>query len=441
MQCDVRDVLVIGGGPAGSTISALLAEKGWQVTLLEKDRHPRFHIGESLLPMNLCILERLGVLDQVREIGVPKYGADFHSEAANDLRRTYYFGGAMDKRHPYAFEVRRSEFDHILLKNSAAKGVDVREGIRVADVDLRGGHARVVHALDEQGNKHCWEARYVIDASGRDTFLGKRLNLKVRNPTHGSAAIFAHFTKAVRRTGRDEGNISVYWFRYGWFWMIPLKDDVMSVGAVCWPEYLKGRKNSPEEFLWDTVKLCPGAHARLKDARMVGEARATGNYSYSSKRIYGDGYLLVGDAFAFVDPVFSSGVYLAMVGAEQGAIVVDQCLRDERAGKKLLRQYDRRTRRALRLFSWFIYRFTSPAFQRLFMHPRNMFRMQEAVISMLAGDLFRKTPVTMPLLLFKVVYYLTALSNIDDAWPSYRRRIRNARLAFSGGTMPQDREG
>ncbi len=217
LQCDV---LVIGGGPAGSTISALLVEKGWDVVLLEKEHHPRFHIGESLLPMNLPILERLGVLEEVHGIGMVKYGAHFASYHYTDHEETFYFSKALDKQHPHAYEVRRSEFDHLLLKNSAIKGVKVHEGVRVTNVSFEDGVQ--VQAVDEHGNRQEWRAQQLVDATGRDTLLANRLGLKKKNPRHGSAAIFGHFKNVVRLSGRDEGIISVLWFEDGWFWMIPL---------------------------------------------------------------------------------------------------------------------------------------------------------------------------------------------------------------------------
>lgn len=432
------DALVIGGGPAGTTIATLLKEKGWRVVLLEQDHHPRFHIGESLLPMNLPILERLGVLDAVRQIGVIKYAAEFTVGQAEHRCQPFYFSNAVDQSHPYAFQVRRSEFDAILFRKCVANGVDAREGARVRDVTFRPGQTHLVEAVDEAGQPQTFETRFVVDASGRDTVLSRKLGLKRKNDAHQSAAIFGHFENVVRRPGRDEGNISISWFEHGWIWMIPLQGGVMSVGAVCWPAYLKTRKTSPDEFLWQTIKLCPPVWARMKEAKLVDKARATGNYSYKSTRMYGDGYLLVGDAFAFIDPVFSTGVMLAMTGGIFGADAVDAYLRDPQASKKLFESYDRRIRRGIRTVSWFIYRFTSPAMQELFMAPRGVFRIQQAIISVLAGDLFRNTPVAVPLALFKAIFYLTFVLNFSRAWAAYRRRRQNVAVEFRGGTLPED---
>ncbi|HET7199933.1 MAG TPA: NAD(P)/FAD-dependent oxidoreductase [Burkholderiales bacterium] len=418
-QCDV---LVIGGGPGGSTISAFLAQKGWRVVLLEKEHHPRFHIGESLLPLNLPLLGRLGVLDQVDQIGLMKPGAEFNYEGYEPA--VYYFANAMDRSYPSAYEVRRSEFDHLLLKNSASKGTDVREGVRVTEVEFRPRATSLARSVDEQGRTQVWETRFVVDASGRDTFLANRFKIKNRNPVHNSSAIFGHFEGAVRRTGRDEGNISVYWFDHGWYWMIPLRDGAMSVGAVCWPYYMKSRKVSVDQFLLDTIALCPQMAERLKSAKLMAPALATGNFSYRAGRMTGDGYLMVGDAYAFIDPVFSSGVFLAMNSGELGAGVVDEALRNGDVSARSLRRYEKTIKSGLNIFSWFIYRITTPALREMFMSPSHSFKMEQAILSLLSADIFGKTPIRGPLLAFKTIYYISAILNWRENFAAWRKRRR-----------------
>lgn len=425
MRCDV---LVIGGGPAGSTISALLAEKGWRVTLLEKDHHPRFHIGESLLPMTLPFLERLGVLEEVERIGIRKYAGEF-SSIYHGKTVGFQFADALDKQYPYAFEVRRSEFDHLLLRNSAAKGAVVHEGVRVTGVTFAPGVDPRVTARDGQGREQVWEANYVVDASGRDTLLARQLGSKRRNARHNSAAMYAHFSNAERHPGLEEGNITVYWFDHGWFWMIPLKDGTMSVGAVCWSYYLKSRKVPLEQFFLDTIQLCPGVAERLHHASLASAVTGTGNYSYQSEVMTGERFIMVGDAFAFIDPVFSSGVHLAMNSAVLGADLLDRCLREPAAAPRLRQAYERKLRRGLKTFSWFIYRMTMPAMRDLFMNPHNVLHIQGAVTSMLAGDLFRETPVHGRLTLFKVLYYLRAMHDWRRNLAAFQRRRQNARAS------------
>ncbi|MDE2089879.1 MAG: tryptophan 7-halogenase, partial [Gammaproteobacteria bacterium] len=331
-----------------------------------------------------------------------------------------------------AYEVRRSEFDHLLLRNCQAKGTRVHEGVKVTDVELRAGRTSLVRAVDESGASQLWEAKVVVDASGRDTFFANRLKTKHRNRQHNSSAIFGHFAGATRRTGKDEGNISVYWFDHGWYWMIPLRDGAMSVGAVCWPYYLMSRKKSVDEFFMDTLALNPMVAERLKNARLMAPALATGNFSYNVESMAGDGYLLVGDAFAFIDPVFSSGVFLAMNSGELGAEAIDASLRSGDLSARSLGRHERKIRRGLKIFSWFIYRITTPALRKMFMSPRNLFRMEEAILSLLAADIFRKTPIRIPLFVFKVVYYTSSIVNWRESLASYRQRRRawHSRLDF-----------
>ncbi|HTS53693.1 MAG TPA: NAD(P)/FAD-dependent oxidoreductase [Burkholderiales bacterium] len=436
------DVLVVGGGPAGSTIAALLAEKGWRVTLIEKAHHPRFHIGESLLPHNLPIFKRLGVLEQVDAIGLKKPGADFNSNLEVSGHHQFHFSFALDKGHPYAYEVRRSEFDHLLLRNSAAKGVQVLEGVRVTGVDFPNGGDPVARAVDEQGQEHGWTCRFFVDASGRDTLLSKHFRLKQKSTQHASAAIFGHFLNVDRREGDYVGNISVYWFEHGWFWMIPLKDGAMSVGAVCRPEYLKQRKNSPAEYLLQTLALGhPEMRHRMRNATLIGnEARATGNYSYQSARMRGERYIMVGDAYAFVDPIFSSGVLLGMNSGVRGADAVDAWLRNDPAAEALFRHFERMVDRGVKTFSWFICRFNSPGMRSLLLHPGNPFRVQEAVISLLAGDVFRDIGVRSRFWLFKFFYAMFSLKHARESFRLWLLRMRNPRVAFTGGTTPLDTE-
>ncbi len=405
------DVLVIGGGPAGSTVAALLAERGHRVVLLEKDRHPRFHIGESLLPHNLPLLDRLGIRDQIETSAMHKHGIEFVSPFHGKNVR-YDFAKAWDKRFPYAFQVRRSVFDHILLKNAAAKGAEIIESCRVTAVEFPADGNPRVAARDETGAAREWRAGFVVDATGRDTLLASQLGTKTRNPRNNSAAIFGHFTGARRLPGKDQGNITIVWFDHGWFWFIPLSDGTTSIGAVCPAEFLKTRETDLASFFRGIIASSPEIASRLRDAELVGEVSATGNYSYLSSTTSGRRFLMAGDACTFIDPVFSTGVYLAMLSGFSAADAVETCLRQPASAARALRRYDAAVRKATGTFTWFIYRIREPAMRNLFMSPRNIFRVEEAVLSLLAGGIFDGWQVRLRLRLFQMLYYITKFAHL-----------------------------
>jgi flavin-dependent dehydrogenase len=435
---EVCDVAVIGGGPAGSTAAALLARKGYKVIALEKAHHPRFHIGESLLPMNLPVFERLGVLEKVRAMGVFKPGADF--EAHNERGyNNYAFARAIGNSPPHAYQVWRQDFDKMLYDHARDCGADAREGHEVVKVEQPNSRDTRLEVRADDGRSYSIQARYLVDASGRDAFFSSKKQLRRKNNEHQSAAIFGHFRGAERRTGEDAGNISIYRFDHGWMWMIPLPDGVMSIGAVCRPEYLKRRKGRTVEFLIETLHQNAGLKARMQRAELIGEVRVTGNYSYDSTRMGGPGWVLVGDAFAFLDPVFSSGVYLAMSGAEQAAEVVDASLREPRREAKLLRKLEKRQRAGMSRFSFFIYRFNGPVLTQMFSQPRNVWQLEQGVISMLAGDLFDSPKVLRRLSLFKLVYALAGLRDWRRWRSEHKYRLAQARSEFTGGNTPLDK--
>jgi flavin-dependent dehydrogenase len=419
------DVLVIGGGPAGATAAALLAERGYRVKLLEKARHPRFHIGESLLPANLPLLERLGVAEQVRAIGMEKWGAEFVSPW-DGRRQEFQFANAWDKSLPLAYQVRRSEFDEILLRRAGALGAEVIEECRARDVEF-GAEGATVHAEHADGRRESIRATTVVDASGRDTLLGNRLAQKQRNKKHDSAAMYAHFKGARRDPGRREGNITIHWFDHGWFWFIPLPDGATSIGAVVWPRYMKTRTVPLKEFFLATIALCPPLAERLSEASLMSEVEATGNYSYECRRTHGKHYFLIGDAFTFIDPVFSSGVMLAMNGGKAAADAIHVCHTEPARAGRALREFDRIMRHGPKQFSWFIYRVTNPAMRELFLGPRNALRMEEALLSLLAGDIFGRTPIWKSLRIFKLVYFTASLLRLGRTLKAARQRAANIR--------------
>ena len=417
---------MVGGGPAGSTIATLLAERGRDVVLVEKDGHPRFHIGESLLPLNLPLFERLGLKDRIETFGMFKYGVEFVSPY-HQRSETFDFANAWDKRFPYSYQVRRSEFDHLLFKNAIDKGAVAFERCRVTNIEFPPADGALVYARDADGTTRQWRARFLVDASGRDTLLANQLGIRQRSRKHNSAAMFGHFVDARRLPGKAEGNITIFWFDHGWFWFIPLADGTTSVGAVCRPHYIKSRKIDLTQFFMQTIALCPEIAKRLEPATLVSPVTATGNYSYRADRMTGESFILLGDAFAFLDPVFSSGVYLAMTSAFHGADAVETCLNDPKNAARALKRFETAVRPGLQSLSWFIYRIRTPVFRDLFMSPRNFFRMEEAVLSLLAGDVFGGSPIRSRLMVFKTLYYVMSLVHLKSSlkiWLARRQDVR-----------------
>jgi flavin-dependent dehydrogenase len=414
------DVIIIGGGPAGTTAATELARQGRKVQLFEKSRHPRFHIGESLLPMNIPILERLGVLAEVDRIGVRKPAADFPADNERGFN-VFDFSKSLERLPGYAYQVKREEFDQILFQNAQRAGASTYENTEVVNATTTADSASVT-VRDAAGQTREVRARYLIDASGRDTFLGNSLKLKKRHSRHRSAAIFAHFTGVERRAEPWTGNISIYRFHQGWIWLIPLSNDITSIGAVLLPETLKKRSGPLEPFLMNILHSVPALKARMANAKLHGNLEATGNYSYECREHAGPRWIMAGDASAFLDPVFSSGVYLAMHSASRAAGLVNQVL-DGAREKPLQRAYEREMRAGLREFTWFIVRFTTPALAWLFANPRNVMRVEEAMVSMLSGHVFGARATLRRLRVFKVLYYLTSLFMWRDTL-RHRREVR-----------------
>lgn len=312
-QADVAtDVVVIGGGPGGSTAATMLARKGLRVLLLERERFPREHIGESLLPASLPILEDLGALEAVRAEGfLPKYGATM--VWGRDPEPWSWYFRETNQRFPHAFQVWRPRFDQILLENARCRGVDVREGHTVLDVLFEGERAVGVRYMAD-GAEGAVRARMVVDASGQGALIGRRLGLRRWDPFFQNLAVYGYFEGARRLPSPDEGNIFIESYEHGWFWNIPLHSGVMSVGAVV--DRHTGqegiRRDGALRFLTEQIAAAPNTAAMLAEARLASGPVILKDWSYVSDRVTGDGYVLVGDAACFIDPLFSSGVHLAL---------------------------------------------------------------------------------------------------------------------------------
>ncbi|HYF06906.1 MAG TPA: NAD(P)/FAD-dependent oxidoreductase [Acetobacteraceae bacterium] len=399
------DVLIVGGGPAGSTAAALLALRGRSVTLIEKDSHPRFHIGESLLPRNLDIFERLGVLDEVKRIGVHKPGAEFVSDRTG-RSCPFPFAHALNQSRTSAYQVKRAEMDELLFRNAAAKGAATLESTRVTDIAFGGpGDRATVTAKGADGAVQTFRPRYVLDASGRDTFLANRTTEKTVNKYNNTAAVYAHFEGVERREGDVEGYISIHLAEDGWFWLIPLTGGIMSVGFVGNQNVWKERKGSIQEVLARKIAESPTVSARMRNATRVGEIHTAGNYSYRAHQGFGEKYLLIGDAYGFVDPMFSTGVLMAMSAGELGAETAHVWLDNPARGQRLAARTNREIAQAMDRISWLIYRINDPVLRSLFMEPKNVLWMRDGIINMLAGNLRGDPRAVLPILSFKAVFH------------------------------------
>jgi len=318
------DVVVVGGGPSGATAATLVAKAGRRVLVLERERFPRYHVGESLIPETFWVLDRLGMLPKLR--GGPfveKHSVQFVSEQGR-LSEPFYFADYKPHESSRTWQVSRAEFDALMLDNAREHGAEVREGVRVLDVLFEDGRAVGVRAADEHGREETIRCRVVVDAAGQSGLIQDRLGLREWDPVLKKAAIWTYWKGAVRDAGRDAGSTLVMQTqgKKGWFWYIPLQDDVVSVGVVAPFDYLFKERpgKDAETIFFEEVARCPGVQPRIAAAERVGPFRVSKEYSYRSRQVAGDGWVLVGDAFGFLDPLYSSGILLAL---KSGALAAD----------------------------------------------------------------------------------------------------------------------
>jgi flavin-dependent dehydrogenase len=315
------DVVVIGGGPAGSTVSTLLAQQGIKVKLFERDRFPRFHIGESLIPETYWVFQRLKLLDKMKASSfVKKYSVQFVNAQGKESA-PFYFHDNKPHECSQTWQVIRSEFDTMMLNHARENGVEVHQPARVLEVQFDGSRAVGVRVQAEDGSQHEVRAKVVVDASGQSTMLQNRFKLRVWDPVLNKGAIWTYWQGAYRDTGRDEGATVVIQTtnKKGWWWYIPQHDDTISVGVVAPFEYLFKGRGSHEQTYNEEVAACPAVQKRIAGASRATGYFATKDYSYRSKQVAGDGWVLIGDAFGFLDPLYSSGVLLALKSGELAA--------------------------------------------------------------------------------------------------------------------------
>lgn len=323
MQFDESyDCLVLGGGPAGATAATLLADHGHKTLLLERERFPRHHIGESLMPQTYDVLDRLGVLDQLRQSDCPRKESVQFVSASGKESQPFYFTDRDPHERSTTWQVRRDEFDQMMLDNARRHGVEVRESVGVRSVLFDGERAVGVRATTD-GTDAEVGAKVVVDATGQSSLIARQLDLRRPDPDLHSGAIYTYYRGAKRGEGRDAGATIIVHTpeRRGWFWFIPLRDDVTSIGLVASPSYLfTGRGDDPGATLKDEIAGCPWMAGRLSEADCIDRVYVTSDFSYRARRMAGDGWVLIGDAFCFLDPVYSAGVMLAL---KSGAMAAD----------------------------------------------------------------------------------------------------------------------
>ncbi len=383
------DVLAAGGGPAGSSTANFLRQKQRSVIVLERERFPRFHIGESMLPFSNEIWRELGVLETMDARYIHKPGAKFvHEESGAEF--TYYFDNAIRGGHPYAYQVKRADFDHMLLTHAQKLGADVRQETAVDEVAFDGDGVTVTATAG--GRRHPLRARALVDATGRDALMAGRRQLKVPDGlVTTNAAVHTMYRDVDRAAcGADEGNIVIGLFDGGWWWLIPFKDGDTSVGMVFEKSFTKVHRGlSPGEMMDAALTHLPYLGRYLARATRLLPVGAQGNWSYRSTQFYGDRLLLVGDAAAFVDPLFSTGVLFAVYGARFAAQHLDAALTDGDFSAARFAAYQEQCIAGMDIFKGLVHEFYSQNLRKLLLASARTPTVCAVITSLLAGDVYK----------------------------------------------------
>lgn len=386
------DVVVIGGGPAGATTAALLAEHGHSVLVLERSAFPRFHVGESLIPETYHTLHRLGLIDRLKASEFPrKYSVQFVNEDGMESR-PFYFDEYNPHESSVTWQVERGPFDQLLLDRARELGASIRTDAQVRDVEFQDGRAVGVklRTSDSEGDIRIG-ARVVVDATGQSAFLASRLGLKERDERLTKGTVWSYFKGAKRDTGRDEGATLIMQTaeKKSWFWYIPLANDIVSVGCTGSLRYLfDDSRPSAKQIFERELMRCPAMQSRLAEGWRVQPFLTTRDFSYRTRSGCGPGWVLVGDAFGFIDPVYSSGVFLALKSGEMASDCISEALREDDLSAERLGEWQPVYRQGVDLFRRLVYAFYTPdfSFGRFFRdHPQFRSNMTDILI----GDVFK----------------------------------------------------
>jgi flavin-dependent dehydrogenase len=382
----IYDAAIIGGGPAGATAGYVLAREGLRAVILEKDRFPRHHIGESLLPRTMGLYRRLDLLPLLRaERFIPKYGAHIVANDGSCEIEFDFFTGNTDP-DLVAWEVERERFDQILLDHARNRGAEVREGAMVLDAKTSESEPCRLRVRGEAGESTV-EARWVIDASGQGSLLAKLHGLRVQHPSYHKLAVYARYRGMTRREGRKAGNVDLVLGPGGWFWLIPLRDDLSSVGFVSSQARWKDSGLAAEEFLADAIRRSPFVARRLAGAERASPCWSASNYSYTTKALRGPGFVLAGDAAEFLDPIWSTGVMLAMRSGERAALALARAVRSGRPlTSDAFERYESTFRRWAAIHFGMIDAWYAPGFAEVLLNKRNTLGVADAVTRLLAGQ-------------------------------------------------------
>ena len=382
MKTDLYDVAIIGGGPAGSTAAALLARAGRRVIVFEREKFPRFHIGESLLPFSMKAFTRLGLHEKFLRAGfIKKFGGEFFSACSNEGTK-FYFKDAYRSQTDHSYQVTRADFDKVLLDHAAESGAEVNEGTGVKSVEFANDHVDLAIT-----NGKSTRARYVIDASGRNSVLGTKFNIKKTYEHLKKLSIFAHYDGVWRPEGIDATLTVLIRGIDRWFWIIPLTAERTSIGVVLDGETFRSSKQIPEDFLEQALLEQPVITQRMREARRVSGVHVAADFSYRSTQLYSDRWLLAGDAAGFVDPIFSSGVFLAVFSGELAADALHEVLDQPRKARRLFPRYEKRVNRAMDVYLRFVNAWYTKEFIEIFSAPRPVLNLPPAVNAVLGGNI------------------------------------------------------